>query len=161
MIGVTKYRSEGNSGLSVLPNACKDAELLSRTLHEKLGWTVETVLDPDRNTMEAAVTAFAKRVRGSGEVCLFGFAGHGLELAGKNFLLPADFQLKECTTDILLLRHVERTSMGVDDVQQHLLGARPDPADSQVYFCTRPCSHFRPLLTLSRTGFGACAGLLP
>ncbi len=49
----------------------------------------ELVIDPDENTLLAALTRFAGQLD-PGDEAVFYFAGHGVEIDGRNYLLPAD-----------------------------------------------------------------------
>ena len=74
---------------SPLANPAADARLMSSALTEA-GFAVEMLIDADRRTMKQAVRAFADRLRGAGPsaVSVFYFAGHGVQVDGRNFLIP-------------------------------------------------------------------------
>ena len=84
----------GNGGydpgnIARLDNPVSDARLMASTL-EGLGFDVSLIIDADRDAMELAVEAFGKRLRRAGgdAVGLFYYAGHGVEAAGQNYLIP-------------------------------------------------------------------------
>lgn len=82
VIGNSAY-DPGKLGLPV-----KDAGDLASVLRE-LRFDVTLELDLARHEMEVALDAFAQSLR-PGVVGLFYFAGHSLQLAGKNYLVPVD-----------------------------------------------------------------------
>lgn len=87
VVGVSAYRS-----VPRLPNTVNDAKAIAAAL-TRVGFQVETLLDPDRPGFETAVRNFGQRARGA-DASLFFYAGHALELAGRNWLIPATAQLK-------------------------------------------------------------------
>jgi len=82
VIGVSKYEHAG-----VLTNTISDANDMTAAL-KRLGFDVETVLDPSRAALEAAVRRYGDRSTGA-EVSLFHYSGHALEAGGRNWILPA------------------------------------------------------------------------
>ena len=83
IIGIDAYRE-----ITPLQKAVGDAEVLKSTL-EDLGFTVDLVLDADRRALNRAVSEFQSKLV-SGDTALIHFSGHGVELDGQNYLLPAD-----------------------------------------------------------------------
>ena len=79
----------GNSAythVSALPNPANDAQLIAEKLWES-GFEVVESIDADRETMLADLATFRSRLR-EGSEALFFFAGHGVQVGGKNYLLP-------------------------------------------------------------------------
>ncbi len=77
-----------------LANPANDARLMSSVLREQ-GFEVIERLDANQESMRLAVTEFGKRLEaahsntaGGPAVGLFYFAGHGLQVAGENYLVP-------------------------------------------------------------------------
>lgn len=68
--------------------AAGDATAIAQKL-EQLHFAVDLVTDPDRKTFEEHLRAFGQRAKG-GDVALFYFAGHAVEVDGRNWLLPVD-----------------------------------------------------------------------
>ena len=85
-IGVERYQNA-----PPLTNPANDARLIGVSL-EKLGFDVQTVTDPDYETMKRALRDFGRRLEGA-SVAAFYYAGHGMQVAGRNFLLPTDAAL--------------------------------------------------------------------
>lgn len=80
----------GNSRYLVSPlrNAAHDAEDIARTL-QGLGFAVTKAIDADKEAMLAAISRFGSEL-GPGDIGLFYYAGHGMQINGKNYLLPVD-----------------------------------------------------------------------
>jgi WD40 repeat protein len=74
-----------------LANAVNDAEAVARTLQE-IGFAVTLVRNGDKRTIDEAVEAFSRRL-GPGEIELFYFSGHGVQVEGENYLVPINAQL--------------------------------------------------------------------
>ena len=74
-----------------LDNAVNDAEAVARTLQE-IGFSVTLVLNADRRAIDEAVEAFSRRL-GPGEIGLFYYSDHGVQVDGENYLVPINAQL--------------------------------------------------------------------
>ncbi|WP_291729604.1 caspase family protein [Leisingera sp. F5] len=83
VIGVDGYQN-----LTALQKARNDALAVSNTLGA-LGFEVTTLYDAGRRDINSAVSTFANQIKPGDEV-LFYFAGHGVEVDGRNYLLPSD-----------------------------------------------------------------------
>ena len=83
VIGINDYRD-----IPKLDKAVGDASAMSATL-EKLGFEVTRVLDADRRTLNLAIADFTASLT-SDDTALVHFSGHGVEIGGENYLLPAD-----------------------------------------------------------------------
>jgi Caspase domain/Putative peptidoglycan binding domain len=75
-----------------LPNPPRDATAISALLRN-LGFEVVTGTNLNRDGMGASMSKFATAAEGA-DVALFFYAGHGMSLDGKNYLLPIDANLK-------------------------------------------------------------------
>ena len=73
-----------------LKNSRNDAEAMARRLRE-LNYEVSLVTDAGRKAMGQAVDQFIDRL-GTGDVALFYYSGHGMQVEGENYLIPVDFQ---------------------------------------------------------------------
>ena len=69
-----------------LENTKADATDIAAALR-RLDFEVDLVLDPDRAQLENAIRRLGQRAAGT-DAALFYFAGHGLEVAGRNWILP-------------------------------------------------------------------------
>ncbi len=73
-----------------LQNARADAQAIAKSLSD-LGYNVTLKKDLTEKGMRAAIRQFKESVN-SGDEVLFFYAGHGLQLAGTNYLLPIDIK---------------------------------------------------------------------
>ena len=85
VIGNGAYKS------SPLRNPVNDASEFADALHN-LGFSVILKTNADQRTMEESMRDFGKKLK-SGGVGLFYFAGHGLQVKGRNYLIPVDADL--------------------------------------------------------------------
>lgn len=84
----------GNSGYIHAPpltNPRHDAADMAAKLKE-LGFEVIEGQDLDKARMEGRIRQFAEAITGAG-MALFFYAGHGLQVGGKNYLVPTDAAL--------------------------------------------------------------------
>lgn len=82
----------GNSSYlysSPLKNPVNDARAISDAL-DKLGFNVIRGIDLSKSKMDRQIAAFSKRLQGA-DIAIFFYAGHGLQLNMKNYLVPIDF----------------------------------------------------------------------
>jgi formylglycine-generating enzyme required for sulfatase activity len=77
-----------------LPNPANDAKMIGETL-SNLGFEVIARRNADQNTMKRAIQEFGSRLEkaGPGAVGLFYYAGHGVQLSGRNYLIPTTAQI--------------------------------------------------------------------
>jgi uncharacterized caspase-like protein/uncharacterized protein YgiM (DUF1202 family) len=76
-----------------LPNPPRDARAVAEEMRQ-LGFEVLEGIDLDRAATEGLLRQFADRLQGA-SVGLFYYAGHGLQVNGRNYLAPVDAQLDE------------------------------------------------------------------
>jgi uncharacterized caspase-like protein len=99
-----------------LKNPRNDAGDIAAEL-QRLGFEVVTGLDLDKAGMESALRTFARTLTGV-ELAVFFYAGHALQVSGRNYLVPTDARL-ETETDVefdtvslhMVLRHMERQAL--------------------------------------------------
>lgn len=77
-----------------LRNPGHDAAAVAEVLRS-LKFSVTRRLDASRQEMQAAIRDFVQTAGASGAVALFYFAGHGVQLAWRNFLLPVDAEIEK------------------------------------------------------------------
>jgi Caspase domain len=80
------------SNVSALANPANDAADVSQSL-QHLGFSVTTLTDAKFDAFRRALIEFGRAARGADMAVLF-FAGHGVEIAGDNWLLPVDAEIK-------------------------------------------------------------------
>jgi Caspase domain len=85
VIGNATYRE------SPLRNPVNDARAMAKTLRE-LGFTVLAHENATKRTMETAVIEFGRKLA-EGGVGFFYYAGHGLQVRGRNYLVPIDAEI--------------------------------------------------------------------
>jgi Caspase domain len=72
-----------------LSNSKNDARAVAGTL-TRVGFRVTTVFDANQDKLATALASFSSSL-GPGDVALFYFAGHGVQIDNQNYLLPVDF----------------------------------------------------------------------
>ena len=84
----------GNSAYQMAPlkNPLNDAEDMAVNL-KNLGFEVILKKNADQRTMEDTIRYFGKQLRNGG-VGLFYFAGHGMQVNGRNYLIPIDAKIE-------------------------------------------------------------------
>lgn len=85
VIGNSEYESQE---VPKLANPTNDARAMADALH-KLGFDVIEVINANQKEMNKAITMFGDSLEPT-TVALFYYAGHGLQVNGKNYLVPVD-----------------------------------------------------------------------
>jgi uncharacterized caspase-like protein len=86
----------GNGGYQNTPqlaNPVNDAEDVSAAL-QQVGFTVILERNLTKRGMEGALAQFARQAQDAGTVLIY-FAGHGMQYAGGNYLMPVDARLED------------------------------------------------------------------
>src|SRR6266849_6813153 len=83
VIGINDYQN-----VSPLEKAAGDARAMQDVL-QSFGFQVSTLFNANRRNFNAAISAFVARIQ-PGDVAVVHYSGHGVQLDGENFLLPAD-----------------------------------------------------------------------
>ncbi len=109
VVGVSNYEHVGR-----LAGTLNDANDMAATL-KRLGFDVETLLDPNRSVLEAAVRRYGDR-SADAAVSLFYYSGHALESGAHNWLLPAPARL-------LTWRDLRFEAVELDAIQEQVEGA--------------------------------------
>ena len=87
VIGNSTYRS-----VPALINPINDAADIS-VVFERLGFSVRTITNATYDDMRRGLLTFGRQVRNADIAVVF-FAGHGIEVAGENWLIPVDEELR-------------------------------------------------------------------
>src|SRR5262245_61432729 len=75
-----------------LPNPANDATDMAAALRE-LGFEVIAATDVDKTAFDGKLREFARALR-TARTALFFYAGHGMQVAGKNYAIPVDARLE-------------------------------------------------------------------
>lgn len=113
----------GNSAYeyaATLPNPENDARAISSAL-ETLGFDVSTCIDADCESMKRDLEEFKVKASGAG-ILLFYYSGHGLQVDGRNYLVPVDAEL------------VLRSDLGRLSPVQELIDELGSAADTRLFF---------------------------
>ncbi|HEY3330770.1 MAG TPA: SUMF1/EgtB/PvdO family nonheme iron enzyme [Capsulimonadaceae bacterium] len=96
VIGNTHY-----GGASELKNPENDARAVANTL-QKIGFNVTLILDAGRDSLRTGVNDFARQVQdaGANTAAVMYYSGHGMEVNGKNYLVPIGFEPPPSVDDL-------------------------------------------------------------
>ena len=86
----------GNSAYQntpALPNPRNDATEIGKVL-KRLGFEVDVQVDLTKSTLDKVLRQFGDRLEGA-HVAVFYYAGHGIQVAGTNYLIPVDATLRK------------------------------------------------------------------
>ncbi|MFB9265855.1 caspase family protein [Bradyrhizobium erythrophlei] len=75
-----------------LPNPPNDARAIARSLRE-IGFTVSEGLDLGRDAMQKTIRDFLREAARS-QIAVVYYAGHGVQVDGRNYLVPVDIQFQ-------------------------------------------------------------------
>jgi formylglycine-generating enzyme required for sulfatase activity/uncharacterized caspase-like protein len=85
----------GNAAYQSQPlrNPVHDAQSLRQALQDG-GFEVTTALNADLRSLDRAIAAFVSGIH-PGDVALFFYSGHGVQVDGENYLVPVDFRAQQ------------------------------------------------------------------
>lgn len=112
VIGNADYQN-----ISPLKNPVNDARAISRKLGE-LGFAVTTVENASGREMNRAISDWLGSTR-AGQTALVYFAGHGVEVKGRNYLLPVDVPHLRLGQE----RELRREGIVLDDLLADILSS--------------------------------------
>jgi Caspase domain len=78
--------------IQALGNPVNDARAMSLALR-KLGFEVIDLVDGNRQQMQQAIAQTQTRLKGQQAVAMFYYAGHGLQLDWRNYMVPVDARI--------------------------------------------------------------------
>lgn len=143
----------GNSAyqfMSALENPRRDADTVSAALRN-IGFTVFHVVDGNRDALRAALSKFASAARKADWSMIY-FAGHGIEVDGKNYLIPVDGRLavdRNVSVDTIELSDVIAATEGASGLKLIVLDAC---RDNPFLPAVRPKAE--PVVTAQRSSSG-------
>jgi uncharacterized caspase-like protein len=117
-----------------LANPASDARSIAQPLRE-MGFEVIEATDLDRGAMDRAILDFLRKAAAAQMALLF-YAGHGVQIDGKNYLVPIDAKQVTRETAGFELIDVDRILAGLDDEARAniiiLDACRDNPIDNQL-----------------------------
>jgi tetratricopeptide (TPR) repeat protein len=130
VIGNSKYQS-----VPALPNPSNDAAALADSLRA-VGFTdVRLVNDATRDNLVDALKSFAAEADGADWAVIY-YAGHGMEMAGENYLVPVDAKLatdRDVAFEAVALTQVMGATEGARKLHLVILDAcRDNPFANQI-----------------------------
>ena len=96
-----------------LPNPANDARAIAGALRE-IGFAVVQGADLDRSGMERALFDFLDKAR-TARVALIFYAGHGLQVDGRNYLVPVDAKLESARDLNFGMVELDKVLASLDD----------------------------------------------
>lgn len=101
------------AGASPLTNPLNDARLIAKNLRE-IGFDVAEGTDLNRADMKRVINEFLRGAAGSKMAVVF-YAGHGMQIDGRNYLMPVDVDLSGSENPAAQMTDVEFILTGLDD----------------------------------------------
>ncbi len=80
------------TSVKALPNPPNDARAVARSLRD-IGFTVSEGTDLDRATMQTMTRNFLREAARA-QIALVYYAGHGVQIGGRNYLIPVDVRMQ-------------------------------------------------------------------
>jgi len=148
VVGIDAYQN-----VPALQKGVNDARGVAARL-EQLKFEVIRVENASRRAIDQAVGDFANRIQ-AGDVAFFFFAGHGIEIGGSNYLLPADTPSPRDGKDSLILD----AAVSADSIIAKMQGHKPLLSMLVLDACRD--NPFKPTGTQSQSTRGLSAAFLP
>ena len=99
--------------VKALPNPANDARAIAKSLRD-IGFTVAEGRDLDRETMQKTIRDFLLQAARA-QVALVYYAGHGVQIDGRNYLVPIDIQFQAGTKMTDAMVDMDTIMAGLDD----------------------------------------------
>ena len=80
------------TGVKALPNPPNDARAVAKSLRD-IGFTVSEGIDLERAAMQTMTRNFLREAARA-QVALVYYAGHGVQIGGRNYLIPVDVRMQ-------------------------------------------------------------------
>jgi uncharacterized caspase-like protein len=106
VIGNSKY-----TNVDALPNPANDARVIAQTLRD-IGFAVTDGYDLSRDAMERQIRTFLRQSE-TAQVRLLYYAGHGLQVDDRNYLVPVDTRLERASD-------LSFETVGLDTIMENL-----------------------------------------
>jgi len=99
--------------VKALPNPTNDARAIAKSLRD-IGFTVAEGRDLDRETMQKTIRDFLLQAARA-QIALVYYAGHGVQIDGRNYLVPIDIQFQAGTKMTDAMVDMDTIMAGLDD----------------------------------------------
>lgn len=99
--------------VKALPNPPNDARAVARSLRD-IGFTVAEGIDLDRAAMQAMTRDFLREAARA-QIAVVYYAGHGVQVDGRNYLIPVDVELKAGHSMTEAMIDMDTIMAGLDD----------------------------------------------
>jgi tetratricopeptide (TPR) repeat protein len=96
-----------------LPNPANDARAMAKSLRD-IGFVVTEGTDLDRTAMQATIRDFLRDAARS-QVAVVYYAGHGVQIDGRNYLVPIDIQFQSGSGMTEAMMDMDTIMAGLDD----------------------------------------------
>ncbi|OKO72102.1 peptidase C14, caspase catalytic subunit p20 [Bradyrhizobium sp. NAS80.1] len=120
--------------VKALPNPPNDARAVAKSLRD-IGFTVSEGVDLDRTAMQKVTREFLREAARA-QVAVVYYAGHGVQVDGRNYLIPVDVELKAGSSMTEAMIDMDTIMAGLDDqVRTNILifdACRNNPMAQQV-----------------------------
>lgn len=120
--------------VKALPNPPNDARAVAKSLRD-IGFTVSEGVDLDRTAMQKMTRDFLREAARAQVVVVY-YAGHGVQVDGRNYLIPVDVELKPGASMTEAMIDMDTIMAGLDDqVRTNILifdACRNNPMAQQV-----------------------------
>ncbi|MDN5005355.1 caspase family protein [Bradyrhizobium sp. GCM10027634] len=120
--------------VKALPNPPNDARAVAKSLRD-IGFTVSEGVDLDRAAMQKMTRDFLRDAARAQVVVVY-YAGHGVQVDGRNYLIPVDIELKAGSSMTEAMIDMDTIMAGLDDqVRTNILifdACRNNPMAQQV-----------------------------
>lgn len=101
------------ANVTKLPNPPNDARAIAKSLRD-IGFAVTEGYDLNRDALQKTVSEFLKGAIGA-KIALLYYAGHGIQIDGKNFLVPVDVKLDSAQSMVGAMFNLDTIMAGLDD----------------------------------------------
>jgi hypothetical protein len=98
---------------NTLPNPPNDARAVAKSMRE-IGFDVSEGIDLDRAGMQRLISGFLLK-GATARIALLFYAGHGMQVDGRNYLVPVDAKLATATDLAAEMTEVDQVLAGLDD----------------------------------------------
>ena len=122
------------SHVKALPNPPNDARAVAKSLRD-IGFAVTEGVDLDRAAMQKMTRDFLREAARA-QLAIVYYAGHGVQIDGRNYLIPVDVELRSGTSMTASMIDMDTIMAGLDDhVRTNILifdACRNNPMAPQV-----------------------------